>query len=242
MEYIVKTDIGVVRAENQDRAAVFSKKEVTLAVLCDGMGGHKGGSFASAIAVDTFEREFNKTFPFGNPDDADDWFLKTIKQSKKNMTSFAKGDIDLLDMGTTVTAAFIFGDNIKIYNIGDSRTYIYNGLLHQVTKDHNLRNYYIEHYGYSDEKAATVRAATALTSALGPDKKVKIDNFKLKLDKDSRYIILTSDGIHDYISKPMFEKIISSKKTLEKKSISLMKAAIKGKSADNLTVIILEFN
>ena len=240
MEYIIKTDIGVVRAENQDRAAVFVKKRITLAVLCDGMGGHKGGSFASAITIDTFEREFNKTFPFGNISNIDKWFLKTIKESKKNMTSFAKGDIGLLDMGTTVTATVIVEDQIRIYNIGDSRTYIYNGLLHQVTVDHNLRNYYIENYGYSDEKAATVRGATALTSALGPKKKVKIDNFKLPLDSTTEYIILTSDGIHDYISKPLFDKIISSEKTLENKSIDLIIEAIKGKSADNLTAIILE--
>ena len=242
MEYIIKTDVGVVRAENQDRAAVFSKKGVTLAVLCDGMGGHKGGSFASSITVDTFEKEFNKSFPFTNSNNIDKWFLKTIKESKKNMTSFAKGDIDLLDMGTTVTAAVVFEGDIKIYNIGDSRTYIYNGLLHQITKDHNLRNYYIENYGYSDEKAATVRGATALTSALGPKKKVKIDNFKLPLDSSTQFVILTSDGIHDYVSKPMFDKIISSKKSLDKKSVNLIKEAIKGKSADNLTTVILELN
>ncbi|MCK5806832.1 MAG: serine/threonine-protein phosphatase, partial [Mycoplasmataceae bacterium] len=80
MEYIIKTDVGVVRAENQDRAAVFSKKGVTLAVLCDGMGGHKGGSFASSITVDTFEKEFNKSFPFTNSNNIDKWFLKTIKE------------------------------------------------------------------------------------------------------------------------------------------------------------------
>ena len=240
MEYIIKTDIGVVRAENQDRAAVFSKKRITLAVLCDGMGGHKGGSFASAITGDTFEKEFNKSFPFTDFSKVDKWFLKSIKESKKNMTLFAKGDADLLDMGTTVTAAVVFDDNIRIYNIGDSRTYIYNGLLHQITKDHNLRNYYIEHYDYSVEKAATVRGATALTSALGPNKKVKIDNYKLPIEPETKFIVLTSDGIHDYISKPLFDKIISSKKSLEKKSINLITAAIKGKSADNLTTIILE--
>ncbi|MCK5867320.1 MAG: serine/threonine-protein phosphatase [Mycoplasmataceae bacterium] len=239
MEHIIKTDIGVVRVENQDRAAVFNKKGITLGILCDGMGGHKGGSFASAITIDTFEKEFNKSFPFGNIDNIDKWFLKTIKESKKNMTFFAKGDVGLLDMGTTVTAAIVIDGDIKIYNIGDSRTYIYNGLLHQITKDHNLRNYYIENYNYSVEKAATVRGATALTSALGPKKKVKIDNYKLPIEPETKFVVLTSDGIHDYISKPLFDKIISSKKPLEKKSINLIKEAIKGKSADNLTVVIL---
>lgn len=242
MEHIIKTDIGVVRVENQDRAAVFNKKGITLGILCDGMGGHKGGSFASAITIDTFEKEFNKSFPFGNIDNIDKWFLKTIKESKKNMTFFAKGDVGLLDMGTTVTAAIVIDGDIKIYNIGDSRTYIYNGLLHQITVDHNLRNHYIKKFNYSEDEAAQVVGAAALTSALGPTKTTSAEQFQVANDSSVKFIILTSDGIHDYISKPNFEKIIASKHSLEKKSSALIKYAIKGKSSDNLTVVIVEVN
>jgi len=63
MNHIVKTDVGVVRSENQDRASVFTNGEYTLAILCDGMGGHEGGSHASVITIDTFQRAFRKHLP-----------------------------------------------------------------------------------------------------------------------------------------------------------------------------------
>ncbi len=241
MDFTVKTDVGVVRSENQDRAALFKKNGITLAILCDGMGGHKGGSHASSITISTFEKEFDSSFP-KKKEQIDKWFLKTINASRKDMASFAKSDKPLLDMGTTVTAAIILEDEIKIYNIGDSRTYVYNGLLHQITVDHNLRNYYINKQGFSEEKAATIMGAAALTSALGPNKKTKIDTYKIKNDSSIRLLILTSDGIHDYISKPNFEKIISSNASLEEKGNVLIKQAIKGKSSDNLTAVLVEVN
>ena len=239
MEFIVKTDIGVVRSENQDKAAIFSNEIASFAILCDGMGGHMGGRHASEITIATFEKEFIKNFP-KKSENISKWFQKTIQKSKKEMTNFSKKDSALLDMGTTVTAAVILKNEILIYNIGDSRTYIYNGLLHQITVDHNLRNYYIKEYNYSEEKAATVMGAAALTYALGPKKKAHIDSYKIDITKTTKNIILTSDGIHDYVSKPNFEKIISSNDSLDKKANVLITQAIKGKSSDNLTVAIVE--
>ncbi|WKX02718.1 PP2C family protein-serine/threonine phosphatase [Candidatus Mycoplasma mahonii] len=241
MEFIVKTDIGVVRSENQDRANVFQKNGDILAVLCDGMGGHEGGLHASRITIDTFEREFNKKLP-SNHNDYDKWFTNTLKKSKKNMEKFVGSDSSLMDMGTTITAALINKKKIHIFNVGDSRTYVYNGLLHQITIDHNLRNYYINKFGYSEENAATVIGAAALTSALGPKKKAFAEQFLIENDEKTKYVILTSDGIHDYIAKPNFEKIIAADASLNKKAMTLIRQAIKGKSSDNLTIIILELN
>ena len=158
------------------------------------------------------------------------------------MIKFANGDERLLDMGTTVTAALIYRDKIHIYNVGDSRTYVYNGLLSQITVDHNLRNHYIKKFNYTEEQAATVMGAAALTSALGPKKKATIEQFVLKITPEIELLILTSDGIHDYISKPHFEQIISANVSLEERAHVLIKQAIRGKSADNLTVAILEVN
>ena len=237
MQWIIKSDIGVVRSENQDRAAVFSNGEQTLAILCDGMGGHKGGSFASSIAIDTFEKAF---YNYVDEDEIDSWIKSTISLCKNEMARFAKNDPELFDMGTTLTAALITSNKVFVFNVGDSRTYIYNDLLFQVTKDHNVRNYYIEKYNYSPEEAAKLIPAAALTYSLGPDKKTQVDTFIISIGYKTKYVILTSDGIHDYVTKPLFEQIIASKKSLETKSLDLIKAAIRGKSSDNLTVAIVE--
>lgn len=238
MRHVVKTDVGVVRSENQDRAAAFVGRHVTFAILCDGMGGHTGGSYASSITIATFEKEFNKAEP--TIDNVTSWFAEAIKKSIDAMKKQAEGNAPLMDMGTTVTAAAIFDKKILIINVGDSRTYVYNGLLHQITVDHNLRNYYIEHYGYSEDEAAQLVGAAALTSALGPTKTVRIEPFEIDRDDSTRFVVLTSDGIHDYIAKPVFESILSRADSIEEKGEELIARAIKGKSSDNLTCLIVD--
>ncbi len=242
MAWAVVTDIGVVRSENQDRAKVFRNGEYTFAILCDGMGGHEGGSHASSITIDTFEKRMNKIVKYSNQKEFSAWFSRSIDLAKKNMTKFANSNERLLDMGTTVTAALVHQGYVHIFNIGDSRTYAYNGLLNQITVDHNLRNHYIKKFNYTKEQAATVLGAAALTSALGPKKRAIIEQFVLEITPELELIILTSDGIHDYVSKPNFEQIISANASLEERAHVLIKQAIRGKSADNLTAIILEVN
>lgn len=238
MKHTVRTNVGVVRSENQDRAAVFQNDKYTFAILCDGMGGHKGGSYASSIAIETFEREFNKGF---NIENITEWFGNAVSKSKEAMIRFAAQDKPLMDMGTTLTAALITDTKVFVFNIGDSRTYAYNGLFHQITKDHNLWNHYIDKWGYSPEEAAKMMGAAALTSALGPTKTLSVDAFVVENDENLKYIVLTSDGIHDYISKPVFEKIVADEnRSLEDKGDELIAQAIRGKSSDNLTCVIVK--
>lgn len=158
------------------------------------------------------------------------------------MIAEAGNDAMKKDMGTTVTAAIIYKDtkDIFIFNIGDSRTYIFDGLLHQITVDHNLMNYYIFEENMSEFQAAKLPGAAALTSALGPNKKTNIEAFTIDNSHDRRTIILTSDGIHDYITKPNFEMIVSGNGTLFEKTDKLINQAIMGESTDNLTIIMLE--
>lgn len=238
MKYTVKTDVGAVRKENQDRAAVFIGKKMTFAILCDGMGGHMGGSYASALTIENFEREFSKEEP--TVETFSKWFMAALSKSVSAMKRQAEGNQALLDMGTTLTSAAIFQDKILIYNIGDSRTYVYNGLLHQITEDQNLRNYYIDKHGYSEDEAAQIVGAAALTSALGPTKSTNIKPYEIQRTQDSQYLILTSDGIHDYIAKPIFEQVMSVDSSIEEKGEQLIIRALRGRSSDNLTCVIVD--
>lgn len=242
MKYVVETNIGVVRDENQDKANVFENDYVLVAVLCDGMGGHFGGSLASSITIETFKNRMN--YLKSNNDNIYEWFKETIKQAKQNMINEAGEDENKKDMGTTVTSAIVFKETKKIviFNIGDSRTYIFDGQLHQITIDHNLMNYYIKNEGISEFEAVKMPGAAALTSALGPSKKTNIEAFNIddNTSPNKRVLILTSDGIHDYIDKPKFEIIMSQKDTIEEKANILISEAIKGHSSDNLTIVIVE--
>lgn len=250
----IESDTGAVRSENQDKAAVFHSNGIVFAVLCDGMGGHKGGSHASRIAIDVFEEQFIRHFPFKQVSEKVQnlheqmmsWYLDSLKKIKTNMTKYAAVDPTLLDMGTTVVSAVILPNEIIFYNIGDSRAYVfYNARLQQITKDHNIRNHYIDEFGYTEEQAATMMGAAALTSALGPKKRTNVEQFVVDRKFDGlKYIILTSDGIHDYIAVSRFTDILEDRKdktpTMREKLLEIIKSAIKGKSSDNLTGVLVD--
>lgn len=243
MKYYIDSNIGVVREENQDRAQVFQNDHALVAVLCDGMGGHFGGSLASSITIDTFrQRMIYLTKDIKSDEEISTWFEETIRKSKQNMVLEAGNDKNKKDMGTTVTSAIILKNENKIivFNIGDSRTYIFDGLLTQITTDHNLMNYYVEHEGMSEFEASKLPGAAALTSALGPNKKTNIQGFSIEQKKGKKTLILTSDGIHDFIAKPRIEIVIDSDKSLEEKTKTLINDAIKNGSTDNLTCVIVE--
>lgn len=250
----IESDTGAVRTENQDKAAVFHNNGIVFAVLCDGMGGHKGGSHASRIAIEVFEEQFARHFPFKlvaqNASNLHEammtWYLDSLKKIKSNMTKYADIDSALLDMGTTVVSAVILQNEIIFYNIGDSRAYVfYNGRLQQITKDHNIRNHYIDEFGYTDEQAATMMGAAALTSALGPKKRTNVEQFVVNRNFNGlKYIVLTSDGIHDYIAVSRFTDILEDRKEknplMRDKLLEIIKTAIKGKSSDNLTGVLVD--
>lgn len=239
MKWAIKTDVGAVREENQDYAGVFTKGSVVFAILCDGLGGHSGGKIASTITVKQFEKQFHKT---SISEDMDFYaFLeKGVISAKKQMVKRASKEQSLLDMGTTLTAALIFEKFAIIYNIGDSRTYYYNGLFHQITNDQNLKNYYMAEQSLSEEEAENVWGAAALTSALGPNKSTKADVFRIDIDKECKFL-LTSDGIHDFIQKPRIEQILNDETLdIEQKTRKLIDEALTNSSSDNLTAILVE--
>lgn len=239
MNYNESTDIGVYRQENQDSSVVIQSKDVVFAAVCDGMGGHFGGKQASKLTILAFKKLLKKWKPY-NSTEARKWIEEAFALAIKYMKKEASSDSALLDMGTTVTCIFIFKDSATAFNVGDSRIYAFSGPLFQVTEDHNLMNYYIKQQGMAPEKAAKIRGGAALTSALGPTKDIRVSPYELDIS-NVKYFILTSDGIHDYIGKSLFELLLTSKNdSLKVKSEKLIKEAIKGGSHDNLTVVILE--
>ena len=103
-------------------------------------------------------------------------------------------------------------------------------------------NYYIKNEGISSFEAAKMPGAAALTSALGPSKKTNIEAFNIDENNspNKRFLLLTSDGIHDYIEKPQIELIMGQNVDMLEKARVLISEAIKGRSTDNLTVVIVE--
>ena len=131
------TDVGQKRKMNQDYVFV-SETPVgnlqNLFVVADGMGGHNAGDYASSHAVQTLVDEIQKDADF-NPIKV---IRHAIETANTEILESARRDEALRGMGTTMVVATIVGHYLYVANVGDSRLYIIQGKIRQVTKDHSL--------------------------------------------------------------------------------------------------------
>ena len=136
MRVFGRSDIGSVRKMNQD-FMYFSKEPVgqlpNLFIVADGMGGHKAGDYASRMSVENFIDYMMKAPPDTPIRVVDDG----IHYINELVLEKARQHSELSGMGTTFVAAFIMDQTLYVANVGDSRLYLVDSEIHQVTEDHS---------------------------------------------------------------------------------------------------------
>ncbi|MDY4692974.1 MAG: protein phosphatase 2C domain-containing protein, partial [Blautia sp.] len=131
------TDVGQKRKMNQDY--VFASADPVgnlpnLFVVADGMGGHNAGDYASSHAVWTLVDEIREDADF-NPVKV---IRHAIESANTQIIDQAQSNEKLRGMGTTMVVATIVGHYAYIANVGDSRLYVIDKQIQQITKDHSL--------------------------------------------------------------------------------------------------------
>jgi serine/threonine protein phosphatase PrpC len=122
-----KSDIGRARERNEDSLLLSDP----LFAVADGMGGHKGGNVASAMALETLEEAARS----GQLSE----LVEKVKEANVHVLGRGEAERDLQGMGTTLTAVKTDGTKAYLVHIGDSRAYLLrDGALQQLTQDHTL--------------------------------------------------------------------------------------------------------
>ena len=160
------TDVGVKRTNNEDNYLI--NDELNLFVLCDGMGGHAGGEFASAIGVNTVEEVLTtieirpEAEEFSVDDEANEVEVVreklryAIRLAGKRIFERAQEDSEYKGMGTTCLALIVDSGNAFMGHVGDSRGYlIRDGKIEQLTEDHSLVNERVKAGLITEEEAKT---------------------------------------------------------------------------------------
>ncbi len=237
MKIVGNSDIGRVRKENQDAFWFSSPTDHTgVAVVCDGMGGVKGGQEASRIAVDRIS----------------EWFSNhsVASVSKKKLTHFmqdcnkavvdgAKDNSEYIGMGTTMVLSMVNEHSVSIANIGDSRGYhITNGNIQQVTKDHSAVQELVDNGRITERQARIHPNKNIITRALGIDSEVDVDIFDLEVAQGD-VILLCSDGLSNLVDENeiQFEVSGGEFEDLPRRLIDL--ANSRG-GTDNITVVAIQ--
>ena len=195
MNYYAKTDIGKVRSKNQDQAAVIvNTKDQIVAVVCDGMGGHRSGEIASRVVIEHVVSCFNCIPPFDNVDEVKKWIKETIIEADIIVKKTAMQNIEHRGMGTTIVVAVFMDNMLYISHVGDSRAYVLkNDNLIQVTRDHTLVNELIKRGVISEEEGKNHSQKHVLMQAIGAD--TKIEPSLIELDFVNSLLLLCSDGL-----------------------------------------------
>jgi len=181
------------RDENQDSHGVFAFDDFTLALVCDGMGGHVGGAEASAIAVRTIWEAMADLQ--GRPVGAA--LQKAILKANEAIYNASRKHRRYMGMGTTVVAVALEGNVAHIAHVGDSRLYaIRDGMAHLLTRDHTMVNLFVEAELLSPEDAAAHPEAHVLARSLGVEPTVEVDlQDPLELEPGD-LLLMCSDGVH----------------------------------------------
>lgn len=232
------TDIGKKRKLNQD--FVYASDEAVgnlpnIYIVADGMGGHNAGDYASRCTVETMIREIRGCFE-KSPIRI---LSKAIRTANDQVRRKAREDESLFGMGTTVVAATCLGKYLQVANVGDSRLYIINDEIRQITRDHSLVEEMVRMGGIDKEAARNHPDKNIITRAIGARDTIEIDFFHEEL-KSGDIVLMCSDGLTNMLEDEEISRILKSQDTIEERAEKLIEAANSNGGKDNIAVIIID--
>lgn len=235
------TDKGSVRQQNQDAYYVDTPVEdLTLCVVCDGMGGAKAGNVASKLAVDVFVQSLRHRSA-EEPECSPKTLLQQAAEAA-NQAVFhrAATDPDCLGMGTTMVAVLAQRGAAHILNIGDSRCYhIAETGIAKVTRDHSVVEDMVARGELSPEAARTHPRKNLITRALGAEEHIRADSYELEL-KAGECLLLCSDGLSNMVTDQEMLYEILHGGPAENCCRRLLDIALSRGAPDNVTVVLLQ--
>lgn len=239
MEIYGKTDIGKKRHSNQDAFITGRLSEdAAFAIVCDGMGGANAGNVASRTGAEAIaEYILNSYRP-----DADSFALERILKSAIESANILIYDMSVKDsslsgMGTTVVAAIVKQGNAVIAHVGDSRAYLVNDEIKQLTRDHSVVQSLVESGEITKEDAKVHPEKNVITRALGVEENVISDCNEFPFN-DGDTLLFCTDGLTGYSNEKDILKIIKKYKS-EAACERLIELANSGGGGDNITVVTL---
>lgn len=232
------TDTGRKRKLNQD--FVYSSDEAVgnlknVYIVADGMGGHQAGDYASKCTVETMVREIKGCFE-QSPIRI---LSRAIRIANDQVRRKAREDESLYGMGTTVVAATVLGKYLQVANVGDSRLYIINEEVRQITRDHSLVEEMVRMGGLDREAARNHPDKNIITRAIGARDTIEIDFFHEEL-KSGDLILMCSDGLTNMLEDEEIGRILKTPGTIEERAERLIDAANQNGGRDNIAVILID--
>jgi len=227
------TDIGLHRNRNEDQYYIDADRGIFL--VCDGMGGHKGGNVASQMAVEAM----HQNLCWDGADDIVPVLLKAVKLANKAIYDKGQSDEALYEMGTTITAAVIFNGSLVIAHVGDSSLFLYQeGKLRKITRDHTLAEQMLTDGLLMQEDIQANVYNHVLTRAVGVENHVEVDIYQQEVAKGD-WILLSTDGLTDLVTDKEICEYLGSASDPQETARALVDLALGKGGYDNITIVLL---
>jgi len=241
MESFGRTDVGIVRSVNQD-FIYYSDVPVgplpNLYIVADGMGGHNAGDYASRYTVENFTKKISESSETAYSDIK--LIEDTLREINEELILQAAEKPELDGMGTTFVMCTV-EDNGDMYvcNIGDSRLYIIDSQIHQITEDHSLVAEMVRNGEIKKDEARFHPKKNVVTRALSAMGVVTPDFFNIKLEEGS-IVLLCSDGLSNMLSdSEIFDIVNEYRDDLTTTAQILIDKANDNGGKDNVSVVLL---
>ncbi len=237
------TDKGQVRSHNEDAGGIFfNQHHQFLAVVADGMGGHRAGDVASNIATTSIHKRWLEAEKIETPDDAEKWLNEQIKEINKEVFQHAVDHEECQGMGTTIVASIGTDEFVTVAHIGDSRCYLANEFgFKQVTEDHSLVNELVRTGQISTQDAEHHPRKNVLLKALGTEEETSVDVKTIGWTEDNK-LLLCSDGLSNKMSDDELIEFVEEPLPLEQAAEKLIQFANERGGEDNISLVLVHYD
>lgn len=239
------SDVGRVRSRNEDHVRIIPN--LGLAILSDGMGGHKAGDVASRIAVDVIGDHWEslhrdsvaRATSITGSRRSDD-ILMAVSTANEQIYTMSRHNPEFQGMGATVIAAHFNADGMCAIHLGDSRLYRYRrGTLLQLTTDHTHAQESVRLGLVSAEEAKGGYGWNLLLKALGVDSVIEPDVITAPLERGDIFL-MGSDGLTDAVSDGDIQaRIALGNNDLVETIDQLISLANQNGGPDNISVVMV---
>ncbi len=264
LHVVARTHAGMTGKQNEDRFAVTAYRlnardsiPALLAVVADGIGGHRAGEIAAEIAVNTISH----VMALSDGSQPLETLQQAIQIASQEIARQAR-DEERLGMGTTCACALILADRLYTASVGDSRIYLLrHHCLQRLTTDHTWVQEAIEK-GILDATSARQHPNYhVIRRYLGSAHPPQVD-MRLRLKRDDSdtqarlnqgarllpadVLLLCTDGLTDEVEEEEIERLLDAAvgkenipSRLESVADRLIELACQRGGRDNITLVLL---
>lgn len=257
LEIGAATHTGMKGKNNEDQfsvsafqLSVLDDTPAIFAVIADGIGGHRAGEVAAAIAVEMISQSVAES------DASQPVAIMQAGMIQASQTIFAQasGDGKKEGMGTTCVTAWVIGNKLYSASVGNSRLYLLRGdKLTHLNVDHTWVQEAVDAGALTEEQARIHPHANVIRRYLGSPQEVEVDT-RLRTERSARFssdhqgqelrpgdrLLLCSDGLNDMIEDSIILEH-ARKINLDRAVEALISAANDAGGKDNITVVLLEY-